>query len=632
MHSTVNLQLIPEGSSFKPSLPFSVLLVTDSPDRSLVDHDVGLETYYFDEGLSITYSEESRVNTVDGKALVSITPPEGTVAVAILADAGGSYASTMLKATHSPSNSFIHLEQVAGSLAVGDRAQFKVHSTEPSGSFYYEVVSRGRVVLSDVSASSDIGFTVSPVMAGMSKLVVYRMSPTGEVAADYLPFEVTASYPLELDAAFDSEEVRPGDEVEITLTTQGRAKVGLAAVDRSVYLLGDNRINLQQVFADLERFSHKPEFEYGDDLPIYQITTLGAKETLEDAGLVVMTNRDVPGGRTHYRRPDGGSGGESLAFAPEPPSPDLTDIQRVRQYFPETWLWTDVMTDDAGSASVTAEAPDSITTWMLRAVGLSKEHGLGIAETQLRVFQPFFLEVDLPYSAIRGEEFSVKVALHNYLDTSQEFLVELDDSDRFTLLDDAMKTVSVGPNDLSAVQFKIRLTELGTLPLKVTARSSEASDAVIKELLVEPEGVPQEVVTNKILSGGDSAVFPNAMPPGSIPGSARTHVVLSGSFLSQTLEGLEDLLRMSYGWRGAEHGPLRSQRLRSPVSGADRAVEAETDGQGRAPDVDRISATVDVSTSRWELFDVGRPQLKWKYLAHGVCAQDASPGRRLHLR
>ena len=550
VYSTVNIRLIPEGSSFKPSLPFSVLLVTDSPDRSLIGHDVGLETYYFDEGLSITYAEESRVNTVDGKALVSITPPEGTVAIALMADAGGNYASTVLKAAHSPSDSFIQLEQVPGTLAVGDQAQFKVHSTEPSGSFYYEVVARGRVVLSDVSASSDIGFTVSPVMAGMSRLVVYQVMPSGEVAADYLPFEVAASYPLELDAAFDSDEARPGDEVEITLTTQGRAKVGLAAVDRSVYLLGDNRVNLQQVFADLERFSREPEFEFGEDLPYYYITTQGAEETFRDAGLVVMTNREVPVGKTHYRRPQGGSGGSSAdvaLLAPGPPSPDLTDIQRVRQYFPETWLWTDVMTDDAGSASVTAEAPDSITTWMLRAVGLSKEHGLGIAETQLRVFQPFFLEVDLPYSAIRGEEFSVKVALHNYLDTTQEFFVELEESGGFTLLGDAMKTVSVGPNDLSLAQFKIRLTELGTTPLKVTARSREASDGVIKELLIEPEGVPQEVVTNKIVAGGDSFQFPNAMPPGSISGSARTHVSLSGSFLSQTMEGLEDLLRMSYG-------------------------------------------------------------------------------------
>ena len=91
------------------------------------------------------------------------------------------------------------------------------------------------------------------------------------------------------------------------------------------------------------------------------------------------------------------------------------------------------------------------------------------------------------------------------------------------------------------------MTELGSLPLKVTARSTEASDAVIKELLVVPEGAPQEIVTNRIVSGGDSSEFANAMPPGSISGSARTHVALSGSILSQTLEGLENLLRMSYG-------------------------------------------------------------------------------------
>ena len=557
-YSTVTVELIPEGSSFKPSLPFSVLILTDALDESRIDQDVGLETYYFDDGLYVTYAEESRVKTVDGKALISITPPEGTVAVALLADAGGGQASEVLKAAYSPSGSYIHLVQDAGSLEVGDRAQFKAHSTESNGSFFYEVVSRGRVVLSDVSSSPDFGFTVSPVMAGDSKLVVYQVSASGEVSADYLPFHVAAAYPLEIDATFDSAEVRPGDEVRISLSTQGEAKVGLAAVDRSVFLLGDNRVNLQQVFADLERFGRPPEDPYDFDYDAYyesrlsRIKTLGAAETLSEAGLVVMTNRTVPRGRTHHRRPDPPiSGGTAqAASAPAPGaggSSDLADIQRVRQYFPETWLWTDVMTDDAGNASLTAEAPDSITTWMLRAVGLSKEHGLGITETQLRVFQPFFLQVDLPPTAIRGEEFSVKVALHNYLDTSQEFLVELEESDRFTLLDDAAKTVSVAPNDLSALQFKIRLTELGTLPLKVTARSSEAADAVIRELIVEPEGVPQEVVTNKILLGGDSAVFPNAMPPGSVPGSARTYVALSGNYLSQSLEGLEDLLRMSYG-------------------------------------------------------------------------------------
>ena len=85
------------------------------------------------------------------------------------------------------------------------------------------------------------------------------------------------------------------------------------------------------------------------------------------------------------------------------------------------------------------EAPDSITTWKLRAVGISPEHGLGVGEADLRVFQPFFLQMDLPYSAIRGEEFPVKVALYNYLDTAQEFLVELDESPDSQLLDEAQK-------------------------------------------------------------------------------------------------------------------------------------------------------------------------------------------------
>lgn len=551
VHSSVSLRLIPEGSSFKPSLPFSVLLVTESPDRSLTDYEVGLETYYLDDGLTVTYAEESRLKTVDGKALLTITPPTGSVAVAILADAGGSYASTLLKAAHSPSNSFIHLEQVSSSLSAGDHAQFKAHSTEPEGNFHYEVISRGRVVLSDVSASSDIGFTVTPVMANMSKLVVYQVMSNGEVAADTLPFTVADSYPLDIDAAFDKAEVRPGDEVEITLTTDGQAKVGVTAVDRSVYLLGDNRINLRQVFDELDRFNLEPEIDYYDDYYYSEITTLGAAETLKDAGLVVMSNREVPVGRTHYRRPLGSGGFADVAAlsasAPGAGSDDLADVRRVRQFFPETWLWSDVMTDESGSASIAAEAPDSITTWILRAVGMSKEHGLGIAETQLRVFQPFFLQVDLPYSAIRGEEFSAKVVLHNYLDTSQQFFVELEESEDFELLDDAAKTVTVGPNDLKVVHFKMRLTELGSLPIKVTARSRDEADAVIRELLVVPEGVPQEIVTNKILSGGESAAFSNALPSGSIERSARTHVALSGSVLGQTLEGLENLLQMSYG-------------------------------------------------------------------------------------
>ena len=106
----------------------------------------------------------------------------------------------------------------------------------------------------------------------------------------------------------------------------------------------------------------------------------------------------------------------------------LAEVERVRQFFPETWLWAEAMTDASGSAVVPATVPDSITTWSLRAVGMSPEKGFGVAEAELVVFQPFFLQVDLPYAAVRGEEFPVKVALYNYLDTAQDIVVELEES------------------------------------------------------------------------------------------------------------------------------------------------------------------------------------------------------------
>ena len=219
----------------------------------------------------------------------------------------------------------------------------------------------------------------------------------------------------------------------------------------------------------------------------------------------------------------------------------------MRQFFPETWLWADVVTDDSGRAIITAEAPDSITTWMFRAVSLSKEHGLGVAESEMRVFQPFFVEMELPFSAVRGEEFPVKVSLYNYLDSIQEFFVELEDSDDYELLDESLKSVTVEGSDLGVVEFRIRLTRLGSVPIEITARSRDSADAVVRDLLVEPEGVSHEIVENAIMSAGDAAEFVTSPPVGSVPGSARAQVAISGSYLSQTLEGLENLLQMPFG-------------------------------------------------------------------------------------
>ena len=148
--SPVNLRLIPESPSFKPSLPFTVLLVTETPDNWPLDRDVAIEVTYLGEGLSRVSGEWLSVSTVNGKTLVALDPPGDAVAAVLDARSGDSAASLTLEAGYSPSDSFIHLEQTGSSaLEVGGQARFRVHSTSPGGNFYYEVISRGKVVFSD---------------------------------------------------------------------------------------------------------------------------------------------------------------------------------------------------------------------------------------------------------------------------------------------------------------------------------------------------------------------------------------------------------------------------------------------------------------------------------------------------
>jgi CD109 antigen len=173
--------------------------------------------------------------------------------------------------------------------------------------------------------------------------------------------------------------------------------------------------------------------------------------------------------------------------------------------------------------------------------------GLGIAETSVRVFQPFFLQADLPYSAIRGEEFPLKVSLYNYTDVEQAFLVEVEPQPWFDLLDEASRSVTVAPNDTGGAEFKIRPTGVGTQTVKVTARSTEAADAVIKSMIVEPEGVQREQVENGVLNDSASRTVAMPVPADVVPDSARAYVAVTGSLLAQTIDGLDSLLQMPFG-------------------------------------------------------------------------------------
>jgi CD109 antigen len=579
--SSVNLELIPESNVFKPGLPFSTLVLTQTPGNQPVDAKVGFTITYMNAKFNDMKTEKQNLNTINGKASLDINPPAEAIALMIEATCGDASATKTIQSSYSPSGNFIHLEQTSeGTPAVGQKIAFHVYSTDRAVNFYYEIIARGMVVYSSYASSPDISFATTPLMAPSAKLLVYQILPNTEVAADYLPFNVQTAFPQQVQAGFNKEQAQPGDTVTLNVKAEDQSKVGIAAVDKSVFILAENRLNLQQVFDELEKLYMQPQAEI-HDISFYPTYTVpGTQDIFKEAGVTVMTNKMLPQSKD-YQPQQGNSSivGKMLRFfgiekdggvmngahGAIPPmvapattaaptsttlagsGPGLAEVQRVRQFFPETWIWSDLTTDGSGKASQQVTVPDSITTWMLRAVAVSKDKGLGIGEGSLVVFQPFFETIDLPYSAIRGEEFPVNVAVYNYLNEPQTVQLDLDQTGWFDVVGDTTKTITLAANDIGGVTFTIRPTRIGVNDIKVSARSPKMADAVIKTVIIEPEGVSRELVDNIALAGGITKTVDTSIPDVVIDDSGRGYIAVTSSFLTQTIDGLDTLLQMPFG-------------------------------------------------------------------------------------
>jgi CD109 antigen len=294
----VNIQLIPESGAFKPTLPFGVIVVTETPGGEPVEARVTVDVTYTDENYNEVGRDSKKVDTSRGIAMLRLAPPAKAVRMSIYAQSGDAGTQAQVTAAYSPSGNFIHLQQQGNAaLAVGDTVKFNVLTTAEARNFYYEVVSRGRVVFTG-STTGDIAFKITPAMAPQARLLVYQILQNSEVAADAIPFDVAGVYPQTVTASFSTQEAKPGDKVQVKVQTEGQAKVGLVAVDRSVFILAENRLNLAQVFAELEALYMQPQAElHSGEWTGGPLMIPGAEDTFKDAGLIVLSNKKVPHGR-----------------------------------------------------------------------------------------------------------------------------------------------------------------------------------------------------------------------------------------------------------------------------------------------------------------------------------------------
>ncbi len=221
---------------------------------------------------------------------------------------------------------------------------------------------------------------------------------------------------------------------------------------------------------------------------------------------------------------------------------------RLRQYFPETLYWNpEALTDENGRLRLEVPLADSITTWRLTVLASTQRGELGATTYPIRVFQDFFVDLDLPVALTQGDEVSIPVAVYNYLPEEQEVLLELEPAPWYTLLaTDNRRTLTVGPNDVEVAYFRIRAERFGRFSLQVTARGEKMSDAVAREITVVPYGTEKRASESDWLRE-NRATVPVVIPEEAVPGTARVEVKIYPGPAAQLVDGLEGLLRMPSG-------------------------------------------------------------------------------------
>lgn len=229
-------------------------------------------------------------------------------------------------------------------------------------------------------------------------------------------------------------------------------------------------------------------------------------------------------------------------------SANLVQPTRVRRHFPETLLWRpEVITDASGKARIEIPLADSITTWRLAASAVTAAGELGGQTLGLRVFQDFFVDLEMPATLTQHDEVSVPVSVFNYLDAPQTVRIDLDVAQAKWLQVIGLRTsaLQIGAKQTTTVTFRIRVLSPGKHTLTVRAAGSALADAVERTVTVLPDGQPVMQTLNGKL---DAQVTQDVIiPDAAIEGGSDLYLKIYPGAFSQVVEGLDGIFQMPYG-------------------------------------------------------------------------------------
>ena len=277
-------------------------------------------------------------------------------------------------------------------------------------------------------------------------------------------------------------------------------------------------------------------------LPLSFLALTGARYEMTPERLARSTNRYSA--QSLIEREEA----EPLTRKPSSTPAAPPDAPRVRSYFPETMVWLPELPGDArGQATASLELPDSITTWRLDAWAHTQDGRFGQGRAALRVWQPFFVELELPTHLTQGDRLQVPVSLVNHHERAVQVSLDAMAEGALMLSGLPTGTLTLQASERRVITLTLLAQRSGAGALTVSARvdGALAGDAVKRSVLVTPDG--------PLVRRSDSHLLKQAwthtvqIPADAIPGTSFLDVNVLPGPMADALEGLESMLRQPSG-------------------------------------------------------------------------------------
>ncbi|XP_053306440.1 alpha-2-macroglobulin-like [Spea bombifrons] len=473
-----------------------------------------------------------------------------------------------------------------------------------------------------ITANEDLTGTAHfkiPLSANLSpnlQVLAYILLPDGEMVADTAKFTIQRCFQNKVSLGFSPNEVLPGSDVSLKVRAEAGSLCGLRVVDQSVVLLKPeaeltaDKVHALFPFGDFGGYEEEPyacymsqgfypfkpqrfpnrskkrhAFSPDINIDVYSL--------LKDMGLKIITSADVKKPsycdqwatvtlrRKVFIKP--------FLFDIDEISPPMKEsamdfsgalnwipdgqekVEIIRKHFPETWIWELTPVGDLGSAELHSKAPDTITDWSAGAFCMGPG-GFGLSSpASLRAFQPFFVELTMPYSVVRGESFRLKATVFNYLKQCIKVQTTLRPSEELDEepCPDCQYSSCLCEDESKTFYWNLKASKLGEVNITVSTEALDTQDlcnnehpivpkhgqidTVIKPLLVQPGGVLEEKSHSTLLCvQNDEEHSKNEeislkVPENILKDSERAHVTVLGDLMGTAMQNLDRLLAMPYG-------------------------------------------------------------------------------------